>query len=64
MDKQKSLTYEEFIKLATKNYAKGGDTFCECWDKRHFEWYCSEFGAITESDALEMFRLELATKWG
>jgi hypothetical protein len=52
------LTYEEFIKLAEQNYTKGGDTYVECWDKKDFERYVEEFGAITKTKALKMFKLQ------
>lgn len=52
------LTYEEFIKLAEQNYTKGGDTYVECWDKRDFERYVEEFGVITKTKALRMFKLQ------
>lgn len=53
----KALTYEELIALAEKHYNKGGDVVVECWDRRQFDDYVGEFGPITRSDALALFRL-------
>lgn len=52
----KPLTYEEFIKLARKHYNKGGDTYFECWSKKEWDFYTSNFGSVTEQKALKMFR--------
>lgn len=54
----KALTYEELIEYARKHYNKGGDGIFECWDKKTFDYYVKEFGPITKSRALEMFRLD------
>ncbi len=54
----KELNYEEFIEYAQKYYIKGGDTFVECWDRREFDYFVKNFGAITKSRALSMFRLQ------
>ncbi len=53
----KVLTYDEFMALALKNYTQGGDGYYECWDKKMFYEYQAEFGAITKTKALEMFKL-------
>ena len=52
----KGLSYEELMDLARANYSKGGDTVYECWDRRTFDEYVKEFGPITKSKALKMFR--------
>jgi len=52
----KVLSFEEFIALAMKHYSKGGDGYVECWDERTFSDYVADFGPITRSKALEMFR--------
>lgn len=51
------MTYDEFIKLATKYYAQGGDVYVECWSKEDYDRYCELFGTPTKRDALEMFRI-------
>lgn len=56
--KEFPITYREFLALALENYTKGGDTFYECWEEYQFDDYVKEFGPMTRSDALEMFRLE------
>lgn len=55
---KKILTFDEFIQLAKENYAKGGDTYYECWDERTFNDYVEEFGAMTKAEALEMFKTQ------
>lgn len=60
MAKAKILTYPEFIDYALAHYNKGGDTFYECWDLRTFQSYVEQFGAITKSKALKMFREQKA----
>lgn len=52
----KTLSYEEFISLAKKNYARGGDSVVECWGKRDFEEYEELFGPMTKASAMEMFQ--------
>lgn len=54
---KKALTYDELIDLAKKNYNKGGDGVFECWDERTFNEYVKEFGQLTKTSALKMFRL-------
>lgn len=49
------MTYEELMALALKYYNKGGDGVYECWDRRTFIDYVTEFGDITEEVALKMF---------
>lgn len=53
----KYLTYDEMMKLALENYNKGGDGFAECWDERMYDDYVEEFGPVTKTKALQMFRL-------
>ena len=53
----KVLSYAELIEYARKHYANGGDGVFECWDERMFDDYVKEFGAITKSKALKIFRL-------
>ena len=57
MAKGKALTYEEFISLAKENYNKGGDVAVECWERREFDYYVNEFGPVTKTKALQMFRM-------
>ncbi len=57
MAKGKALTYEEFISLAKENYNKGGDVAVECWERREFDYYVKEFGPVTKTKALQMFRM-------
>ena len=57
MAKAKALTYEELIDYAKKYYNRGGDGVYECWDRRTFDEYVSQFGPITKAEAREMFRL-------
>ena len=59
--KRHYLNYEEFIDLAKANYNKGGDTFFECWDKNQYDFYVSEFGKMTKTRALKMFKAEAKT---
>ena len=54
----KAMTYEEFMDYAKAHYCKGGDTVCECWDRRDFNEYVELFGPMTKRAALEMFRLD------
>lgn len=56
MARGKALTYEEFIALAKENYTKGGDVAVECWEQREFDFYVKEFGPVTKTKALRMFR--------
>lgn len=50
------MTYDEMKKFAIQHYNEGGDFFVECWDKKDYEEYCEECGAVTKKKALEMFR--------
>ena len=52
----KAMTYEEFVEYAKKYYNNGGDTYYECWGQREFDEYVKEFGPMTKSKALSMFR--------
>ncbi|MGM9540140.1 hypothetical protein [Anaerovibrio sp.] len=52
----KYLTYEEFTNLAREWYRWGGATFYECWDENAFNEYVKEFGRISKTRALRMFR--------
>ena len=54
----KALTYKEFAEYAKKYYNKGGDAYYECWDEPVFNQYVEEFGPITKSRALKMFRTQ------
>ena len=56
----KGLSYEEFQKLALDNYEKGGDTYYECWDNKDFDRYIEEFGPISKTKALKMFKNQKA----
>lgn len=56
MARGKALTYEEFIALAKENYTKGGDVAVECWEQREFDFYVKEFGPVTKTKAMRMFR--------
>lgn len=56
MAKGKALTYEEFISLAKENYNRGGDVAVECWERYQYDYYVKEFGPITKTEALRMFR--------
>ena len=50
------MSYEELMAFALKHYNEGGDGVYECWDKRTFDEYVAEFGPITKSKALKMFK--------
>lgn len=52
----KALKYKEFIALAEENYSRGGDVAVECWDQRQFDFYVKEFGPMTRTKALRMFK--------
>jgi hypothetical protein len=52
---KKLLTWPELLKLARKHYNDGGDGIVECWTESDFDEYVSEFGPMTEADALQMF---------
>lgn len=54
----KYLTYKELIDLALKHYTVGGDSIYECWDEKVFNEYVKDFGKITKTKALEMFKLQ------
>lgn len=56
MARGKALTYEEFVALAKENYNKGGDVVVECWERYEFDYYVKEFGPVTKTKALQMFR--------
>ena len=51
-----SMSYEELIAFALKHYNEGGDGVYECWDRRTYDEYVAEFGPITKSKALKMFK--------
>lgn len=53
-----ALTYEQFMALAKEYYTRGGDGYYECWEKKEFDYYVSNFGIITKKKALSMFRLD------
>lgn len=67
----KALDYKGFIDYAEKHYYKGGDSYVECWDEKTFSEYVENFGPITKSSALTMFRenyamereYEAAARW-
>lgn len=50
------MSYEELMSFALKHYNEGGDGVYECWDRRTYDEYVAEFGPITKSKALAMFR--------
>lgn len=50
------MSYEELMEFALKHYNEGGDGVYECWDKRTYNEYVAEFGPITKSKAMKMFR--------
>ena len=54
------LTYEELMALALENYSKGGDATYECWDQQTFNDYVNQFGPMTKTKALKMFRNDKA----
>ncbi len=56
MARGKALTYEEFIALAKENYTKGGDVVVECWERYQFDYYVKEFGPVTKTKAMRIFR--------
>lgn len=49
------MTYEELMEFALAHYEEGGDGVYECWDRRTYNEYITEFGAITKEKALKMF---------
>ena len=49
------MTYEELMEFALAHYEEGGDGVYECWDRRTYNEYVTELGAITEEKALKMF---------
>ena len=51
------LSYEELIKFAKQMYNEGGDSVYECWDRVTYTAYIKEFGPITKSVALDIFRV-------
>lgn len=51
------LNYDELIALALEHYNEGGDGVYECWDKRCFEEHVEQFGDMTITKALDMFKL-------
>lgn len=59
MARAKAMTYEEFMEYSKKYYTRGGDSFYECWDERDFDEYVKNWGGITKSKALAMFRENL-----
>lgn len=54
----KALSYEELMELAKQNYTKGGDATYECWDKKQFDRYVDQFGPMTKTKAMKMFKLD------
>lgn len=56
MAKGRVLTYDEFIALAQENYTKGGEIAVECWDKKTFDHHVKEYGPVTKTKALRMFK--------
>lgn len=52
----KALSYKEFMEYSLQHYNKGGDGYYECWDKQEFDNYVKQFGEITKSKALRMYR--------
>ena len=56
--KTKHLTYDELMALALENYSKGGDATYECWDQQTFDDYVQQFGPMTKTKALKMFRAD------
>lgn len=58
MARAKALNFEELMEYAKKHYNRGGDATYECWDERTFNDYVEEFGPITKSKALQMFKLD------
>lgn len=50
------MSYDELMAFALAHYSEGGDGVYECWDKRTYDEYVAEFGPITKSKALKMFR--------
>jgi hypothetical protein len=50
------MNYKELMEFALINYEKGGDFIYECWDERTFNDYVAEFGDISKSKALEIFK--------
>ena len=49
------MNYEELMEFALAHYEKGGDFVYECWDRKIFNEYVAEFGAISKEKALAMF---------
>lgn len=58
MANRKGLSYNEFIELAKSKYNRGGDSYFECWGESEFRTYVEEFGPITKTKALKMFKEE------
>lgn len=52
----KAMTYDELMEYALKHYNNGGDCVYECWDQKTFDDYVKQFGPMTKSKALKMFR--------
>ena len=52
----RALTFEELMQYAREHYSTGGDGVYECWDKRTYDDYVRECGAITKRKALQIFR--------
>lgn len=50
------MSYDELMAFALAHYNEGGDGVYECWDKRTYDEYVAEFGPVTKSKALKMFR--------
>lgn len=56
MSKAVVLDYEGLMEYALQHYEQGGDMTYECWGRREFDEYVAQFGPITKSKALKMFR--------
>lgn len=52
----KALSYKEFMEYSFQHYNKGGDGYYECWDQQEFDNYVKQFGEITKSRALKMYK--------
>lgn len=50
------LTYDEFQALAMAYYNEGGDPVVECWGKSEFEFHEQEWGPMTVTEALKLFK--------
>lgn len=50
------LTYDELQALAMAYYNEGGDPVVECWGKSEFEDHEKEWGPMTVTEALRLFK--------